>query len=569
MKQRAVISNNLLRFFTMIKQGFGALIRSPNLILFLALPILLFIYLGYFIFAYDVVLPDISGIAPNNYSALQTAFRLATNSQNYHSLYVTILVIGGLILVGGIVLASLKKLTATRALVLVIALGIMMRMGYGFFTDALMTRQHDVWSIRGYGHWGIIMHYYETGEILPPIMVGGEINMGYSYQLYHPKFHHITMALFMRFNELFMGDNTWVLYQANRILLIFTSVMAMLVGERILAEMNIRGYGKVVGLSLIAFHPMFYRLSAMTNNDNLSIFFMFLAVLFAIKWFKKPTILRSVILALSIGLAMATKLSGALIAIPIGCLMIARFGIDALNAFKTKTYKPLFLEIGLVVLFAMIVFPLGLYWPIYNAQNYQIPFSYVWEVANQALRVTNTDPIQRFVLFPFDQLAKSFYVVLSSNSPLGQDYNVYVTLLKSSMFGEFTFGDKGYAGLLLAGNSLIYLSFIAAMIVGIIFLIKRKKVEDISHLVFMSAVLVVLFGSYIIFNIDAPMTCTMDFRYLVPLLIPLSYFLAKFFDVLSPQSKGNNMPFNWTYLLVFAIGLWAISGMLFYLSVIQ
>lgn len=566
---QSLLNKKLLTWITALKQGWYVFIRSPFLVLFLSLPILVFIYFGYFLFAYNVVLPDVTGIEPTNYTALQTAYRLAANSQNYHALYLTMLIIAGIILLGGILLASFKQLTATRALVLVIILGMIMRMGYGFFTDALMTRQHDVWSIRGYGHWGIIMHFYETGEVLPPIMTGGEINMGYSYQLYHPKFHHIVMAQFMHFNQLFMGDNPWVLYQANRVLLIFTSIMTLIIGERILAEMDVKGYAKVIGTSLIAFHPMFYRLSAMTNNDNLSVFFMFIAILFAIKWFKKPTIVRSIVLAAAIGLAMASKLSGALIAIPIGGLMIVRFVLDAMKAFKTRTYRSLFQLASLVLLFALIVFPLGLYWPLYNAAHYQIPFNYVWEVSNPALRVANVDSIQRFVLFPFAELTKSIYIVLSSSSPLGQDYNIYTTLLKSSMFGEFTFGDQRYASMLLVGNSLIFLSFIVGIFIGLIHLIRGKKVMSISHIIFMFGVLFVLFISYILFNIDAPMTCTMDFRYLVPILIPGSFFLAKIFDALSTKNKGNTLTFNWAYLLVFVLGLWAVSGMLFYLSVIQ
>lgn len=551
-----------------IKTTLNKVILSPFLILFLSLPIFLLIYLGYFIFAYDVVLPDVTGINPTDYSALQTAFRFATNSQNYHDLYLTMLIISGTILLIGIVLASLKKMTATKALVLVISLGVLMRMGYGFYTDALMTRQHDVWSIRGYGHWGIIMHYFETGEIKPPYLVGGEINMGYSYQLYHPKFFHITMAEFMHFNRLFMGDNPWVLYQANRILLIFTSIMTMLIGERILHETNIKGYAKVVGISLIAFHPMFYRLSAMTNNDNFAIFFMFLAILFAIKWFKKASIFRTIVLALAIGLSMASKLSGALIAIPIGVLMVIRLVIEVRHTILSKTWKPLFKLTGVLLLFAIIVFPIGLYWPIYNAQQYHIAFTYVWPVGNPALTIINQDQVARFLSFPLQELTKNIFMILSSSSPIGQDYNIYTSLLKSSMFGEFTFGNPAYASLLLFGNTMIFFVFVTALMIGIIRLVIGKKVKEVTNTWFMLGLTATLFLSYIYFNVDAPMSCTMDFRYIVPILIPGSYFLSKLFSFFSEKHSQGSKPFGWSLLLLFVMSFWAISSMLFYLNII-
>ncbi|HMM00431.1 MAG TPA: glycosyltransferase family 39 protein [Bacilli bacterium] len=558
--------------------------------------LLILIYLFYFLFAYTRNVPDLSLVpayptAPNPtdfvlpssfinaqniyfsqlrnyYGALESAYRTMSGSGNTIGLVSTIAIIVLLLLAYTVSRVLKRDQSWPLYIGIVLILGIVIRMGYGFYTDAIVTRQHDVWHSLGYGHYGIIVSIYENNAIpsIPLKLVDGSLvpNIEMAYQMYHPKFSHYILAYFMKFNSLFMGGNIWTLYQANRILLIWTMVMSLLFANEIFKDLKLSDKARLPALMIVSFSPIFFRLSAMTNNDNMMIFFMFLALMLAVKFFKKPNVFTSIGLALSIGLSMGSKLSGALVAIPIGMILLLKFLFVIEESNEKNNYRSLFYFAMYILIFAIIVFPVGLYWPIYNLRNYNQPLNYVFEVTNTNLFVDEAHMglIDRFLSLPIYEFIKSPFVMLWKSSAVGQDYNIYSTLLKSSAFGEFSSNFFIGAILLYVSTLLVFIGFIISIIYYIFQSIRHRHFYSLTSIASGLIIMLVFFLSYAYFNYQFPATCTMDFRYLVPLILGLGIYIGGFVNAQKPHSNNR---IDVSYLIIIAVlSFYGFSSLLYY-----
>ncbi len=447
--------------------------------------------------------------------------------------------------------------------------GFSLRFMYAIHTNAIVERQHDVLSIRRSGHYGIIMSYYRTGKGPEPFLnADGTVNFSYGYQMYHPRFAHISLAYFMRFMKIFLGGDEYVLYQSTRILLCFSSCLTLLFGYLILKEFFDDDRSVAFGSLILAFSPIFLRLSAMTNNDNFSTLFIFMAIYYFVKWYKTRKMPYIIGIAFGIGLGMASKLNVGLLAIPIGIGFIYVLVKEIIASSKEgKFQKSLGMLLVSFLVFAIICFPLGLYYPLKHLKEYGQPITYVYKVPNTVLAVKNTNVFQRFLSFSFRHYYEYPYVRLSGTSPLGQDYNIFEVSLKSLSYGEFRYSYTAPAYFI---NTLSLLAFIFVLfsIVFTIYLYIQNKEEKTNNSLFLylAFMLIVVFGwSYITFNIKHPATCTMDFRYIIPLLISNALFTGLTFESLNKNNNTTIRIFSYVYLSVF--GLYFLSTTIFYFIV--
>lgn len=499
---------------------------------------LLLIYIAYLIFAFNGPIPVIDGTETS--SELYTLFANIVNQTDYTGLQITMLVL--LLAEGGFAYYLIKsqKMTINIAIVMIIMAGFIMRIGYGIFTDAIITRQHDLGSLtaNGTGHYGITVYIFNNGSLPDRVKdYLGNYDLDESYAMYNPMLTHIVFALFMRFNSLFLGTNIWVLYQSIRIITIFFSCLSLYIIYLIFKELQLKGRGLVIATAFIAFSPVLYRLSAMTNNDPLCYFFIFLAILFTVCWLNRPTIINIIGIAISLGLGMASKLTAGLLAIPIAGVFIYRL----FKSIKEKKVLSLILSFAL---FAIIVFPLGLFFPVRSYLLYDQPFTYIWgkNSLNSNLEIMNTDFFARFVSFPFSEYFKCPYEIIWRNDIIGQDYNIYTTAMKSFLFGEFYFGNVVLSVFLLVANLAVVILMLGSILWTMSYTISMHKLEHKSGIFILSAIGVTFFISYISFNINFPFGCTMDFRYVVACLLPIAFFLGYGYELTqkatcSPETK--------------------------------
>ena len=168
-----------------------------------------------------------------------------------------------------------------------------------------------------------------------------------------------------------------------------------------------------------------------------------MALFFALKYKEKQNFRYIVLTAVGIGLSMATKLSNAVIAVPIAFIFLLVL-IQTIKKTNTLSLKKFILQIAV---FAVIVFPLGLAIPIYHKIAFDMPFGYVLDLETNGENWMHIDqqmynPIVRFFLFPTPDLFFSItnlrynseYVLVNGVadwiSKFGeQDFNVWTSFL--------------------------------------------------------------------------------------------------------------------------------------------
>jgi hypothetical protein len=570
--------------------------------------IFLISFIFYAIFSIPLGSPEVElyipGATSSQLSEVASIGRSFVNNSNMilTSVFGWLIIISSVVLL--IVLRNRNKLTFGWLVFLTLIVGSIVRLVYANTTDAIFTRQHDVWSSSGYGHYGITMHIFHNFTPPPLREVGGIASLDNSYQLYHPKFAHYCYAIVMHINSLFFGNNaSWTLYQSIRIFTSAISIISLLIVYLIFKEITTNKNLILLGTAFFAFSPLFFRLSAMTNNDPLVYFFMILSIYFAIRLYKNNSIFNVSFLAISVGSAMASKLSGALIAVPVAVILILIF----IKLIKEKNIKKIF---TLFPIFAILVFPIGLFWPIYNFINYDQPLTYVFSNLNSALEI---DPnkysfFDRFLIFNPVEYFSNVWMRLwnSNNSPI--DYNIYSSMIKSSIFGEFAYMDGGliFAILLYAINFVLILGIAFAIIFNIVtnfkkknyfplflvlsttliylitlfimgketwmyvlaviltlgliyliyFAIKQKiNIKDNLASILFAGIFLLFMISYISLQISHPYTCSQDFRYIGLFVLIGSFFVSK--AILSIEKKEIRI----TMLIIIAIYCFSSIGL--------
>lgn len=429
---------------------------------------------------------------------------------------------------------SYKKKNMKYLLTGVIICGVIMRIGYSLYTPSGL-RQHDLasWGEApgDCGHAGYIYNIYTYGEL--PI--------SNSYQFYHPPFFHFLCAYIMKLTEgilpnldtfLYFESTITVSCIASCILLIYAKKLANLIFEN--------NSAKLLFLALISFFPNYYLTSGRINNDSLVNLFIFMIIYYTFKWYKTNKLSDLVILSLCFGFGMMTKLSCALMAFFTAPFMFVKL----YAALKENKF---WLQFKKYLIFAGISFPLGMWYPIRNLILFKQPFNYVMQLTvDSGQYLGNVDLFKRFSPTEIINLFSTTFA-----HPYG-DYNVWNYIIETSVFGEFMYVLTDYFFV----NTLKVCALLIILISLICILFKQKK-KQVYYIGF-TYLFVLQLVSYILFNLEHPQGCTMDFRYLIPIIPCLAYFMTIAF-----QAKNRIIKYS-TLMVVF---LFSISSIMMYTSI--
>ena len=419
-----------------------------------------------------------------------------------HTLTLQLLMqVGALAMAGAAVWLMLAHPELDRSKILlwlILALGILMRVGYMLYTPAYV-RGHDLGkcSLDGNGHVAYILH-----------LLQGELPPNNSYQFYHPPLFHALSAVAMACYRALSGfTEPEQLVEAAKTVSCAASIVTLFYARKLCRQLRLGDGTTLIAVSLAAFLPNHYLLAGRVNNDSLAVMFMTAILYYTLRWYERQDWGPLVKLALCFGLGMMTKISVGVFALVAGCMML-------LGLYRRLLEKKALPIIRQFSVFGLIAFPLGLWYPIRNFILFQQPFNYVLRPSAQSLYCGDHSLWERFGLI------KNLEIY---DHPF-EDYNVWAYLLKGSLFGEFTFSmGKVIPGLLILINLLLILLSLAAMVLVLI----RHRTAQWTAL---SCFWLVLMGSYIHFNIQYPFGCTMDFRYVVPTTLIGAVFLAKWWD---------------------------------------
>ena len=429
-----------------------------------------------------------------------------------------------------ILLVCAKSFRTEDAVFAVLAAGFVLRAVLVIFTP-LNFFQHDV---SGFGegfqgfHDDYIMYIYRYWS-LP----GGDVrDLG---QLYHPPLSHALSAVFLKINLVIFPGRINEINVLKTLPFLYASGF-VLICHRIMKHFRIDGAPLVIALSFISFHPQLLFLSIQINNDALMMVLFAASVCLALKWYEKPELTTILFTALAIGCAMMAKLSAGLVAFPAGFLFLCRF-IKALKEKDGKSSVKAGELIKQFVLFALLVFPLGLWFPLKNFLLHGTPFTYVFTIDSSAHQDLWMFPAWQRIFAPSSGSLKMPFMTMVSSKPAA-DYNIFLSLLKTSLFDERNF-ESGY--LINTGRVMLVLAA-AAMLICIICaacvtfrLIKQKKMTaGFVSLLILCAVLLI---SYVKFCFDYPVACTESFRYVAPVLPAAGVFLG-----MALQDSRKKMP---------------------------
>ena len=458
----------------------------------------------------------------------------------------------GTILLAVIALLTGRKFEAKDAVTAVLCAGFVLRAVMVLFTP-LNFHQHDVSNFTneqaGY-HDTYILFVYENFS-LP---AGDVRDYG---QFYHPPLHYIISAIFLRIHNVlplkFSGDINGL----KMLPLLWTSYI-ILFAKKILEWFDIKGRALVISLMIVVFCPQMIFLSIQVNNDALALMLFAASIFLALKWHEKPEIATILLLAISIGCAMMTKLSMGFVAFPVAWIFLAKL-IKTVKESKSK--KPTLKLGGLIkqfCAFAALVFPLGLWFPLKNLIGYGTPITYVFVIDSSAGQdVWMYSALQRFLL-PSKEILASPFLFEGHNF---NDYNIPLALIKTALFDEREFTDPY---LIRVGQAMLIMAFILVLMVAVCAVMsafKRLKLKGKGILENPEyPALWILAGSLLIseciFCFKHPVACTQAFRYIAPVLIPAAVWSG------SMMNDEKNKVFS--KILMGGVIVFAILVVLFY-----
>ena len=387
------------------------------------------------------------------------------------------------------------KLDERKVIAVLFVLGFALRLVYCI--DFNYTRnQHDVEGLSSNGHLSYI-YRLAMGEGLP------ETN---NWQYSHPPLHHWIASLVVRLSFSF-GFGNAVAFENIQLLTCLYSTLTMFAGYSLLKECKVEGRALVFSSALLSFHPVFFILAGSINNDILSILLTVYALVFLAKWYNKPSVISALLCGLFVGLGMMTKFTVALVAVVAAITVFIKFLSD-----KTLKFSKFLSHAGC---FLAVMLPLGLWYQIRNGILFNQPIGYVAPISTTSKLYIGDMNIAQRLLYPYSSAASGVYV------DVWNEHNLWHYLLRNSLFGEYKFGNEGFALFAVMANLLLALLTVIAFVYLIIRLVKHK--DCALSVVIMFAVQWLFF---IYFNIVSPYRCSMDFRYIVPVLFCSTVFLG-------------------------------------------
>ena len=424
-----------------------------------------------------------------------------------------------------------KRLTTRHIVIIFLIAGYIIRVGYMLYTSAA-TRQQDTYTKNFDGHEAYAWTIFAMGK-LPTLN---------RYQFYHPPLNAMVQAGFMRFMDSLtsgFGDkffqryaysmpsyvepHRFFLYSSCQILATVYSFITAVVMLKILKELGFSGKLYLFLAAFVVFYPRQIQFSGMLNNDGISYLLAIVALFFALRWWKgRKSIVYILLCGLAVGLGMMAKLSSATICIPIAGIFIYEFVRTLQKREDALSIWQMIMQYGL---FLLVCAPIGLWFQIYAYIRFDQPFGYVFDNLNKKLYTGHHSWFSRLI-FTFD--LKEHIGTLYCR-PFSQNYNLFAYALRSSIFGEFSYWQgEGLAVLSIFIAYMVSLLLLIALIYCVVLYFKKRKMGEkiapFSHKDLLFAFLLVqsqvLSGMY--FYIKMPYGCTMDFRYIMPLILGLA-----------------------------------------------
>ncbi len=484
-------------------------------------------------------------------------------------------------IVSYIVLRLNKKTNFKLDLYYILALSFFIRLAYMLYTPC-DVRQYDTFTKNNNGHYDYALYIFNNFRL--PDHAFTEQNV---YQFYHPPLYYYVAATWMKIYEKIcfipsvIADSK-ALFGSTQILSCFFTFLISVYALKTLLLTDLSKRGAYIAAVFCAFFPRLIQFSGQINNDVLCTLFMVLSTYRLIKWKKQGNgFVDFTLSALYLGLGMMTKLSAVILSL--GMLMF--FIIELYKSLAKKDgavkLKKLLLQYSL---FLLISVPIGLWFQLYAHSVYGLPYNFVFRNLNSNLFTGTRDYVlNRQNIYSVSYYDRNNSGIIYTNgfynflmryiSPIYlpdysvrlfchafYNYNILTYAIKSAIFGEFNYAG-GYGA---AAVSIIfgYATWFSIVVFTAINLVKRGKADGDFNVFAYIALSIIAF--YIYLQVSMPFGCSMDFRYITAILLPLGYLIGKNYDY--ETEKGERGTISSRIIAVSAMGF-IISSSAFYLAI--
>ena len=469
-------------------------------------------------------------------------------------------VIAFIAIIVGLFLHAYKKLNYKTVIILMLIIGFAVRVGYMLYTPP-NQRQYDTQTSGHDGHEAYAWIIYSTGKL--PTHNG--------YQFYHPPLNALFQAGFMHFFSGFsdfltkffgLGDyfpmkfidskpdylsaERWMLFSSCQILSVIYSMVACVYSIKIIKMFNFSDKLNLFLYAFVIFFPRNYQFSAQLNNDALSYTISILALYYCLKWFKCGKNYVDIgLCALFVGLGLMTKVSSATVCLPIAGLFIYELVMVILKKSDVCWVKMLIQY----SVFALIAIPIGFWFHIYANIKFDQKFGYVFNGLADWLYTGDKSIMERFI-FAFDW--EQWFGSPFASSDNG--YFLFTYLVRTSMFWESaSWQGESFALVGLMSAYLACLLIIIDIIYCLTVFIKKRRRQEFGfgfkavkgRLPDFIFIFLLIFSQVVgmyYFYIKMPYGCTMDFRYIMPMILGLALGLSYIFKSLKYiQTNTSNL----------------------------
>ena len=429
---------------------------------------------------------------------------------------------------------------------------------YGFSIPVNSSYNKNDWWVGTHqgSHWEIVVHMWDEGPFAaPPLKADGTYDIANQY--YQQKLWHYSVTLWAKFHNLFFGsvssepipyfvskgwDNfTYRMDLAFETIKIFQAMIGFWLyffTYKIFERFGLKGWRLTLATFLFCFLPFYAYLPFIYNNDAMSLMFALMSLYFALRYYRSEKLLDLIITAVAMGLGMMSKINAVLFALPIAFIFLH----DLITKIRYKEGVKKF--IFQMCVFALIVFPLGLWYPIFEKVAYNEPFGYVLypgnELSGNYINSSFFGVYDRYIgIFTSDFFTSPYKRDWGATSPASYgniDFNIWTGLFKTALFGDCIVDSWSEGPLSYVAKATPFIQTFWLMAILAFFILLGTKLFSLllfgfkkanySMVILMAIFFFTAYINYLAFCIGFPFTSTMHFRYASMFIFPFFYVLS-------------------------------------------
>ena len=323
---------------------------------------------------------------------------------------------------------------------------------------------------------------------------------------YHPPYYHYAASAVLDIQRFIIPSRSenW---EGIRSLTFLCSSLTLFFSYRITGHLKMTMAGRKACVALLAFAPVFVMQAGNLNNDSMCFMFTTASVALILEWTRSGRYTALVTAALAMGLAVGTKLSGAVAAPAVLAVILG----GCIKDLRNRRYAR---GITAPLLYGIISLPLGLWFYVRNYLSFGVPITYVLRPNSDYMYLGDISFARKLIPDTIVTVEDCFFRNGLDGTP---DHSIPIVLCKTGLFNEAIMRDQmataitGY--ILFLSFALIMLLACAGLIFGVFFALRKDRSLARAALVLLVLVNVIL---YLRMNYDYPYACTMNMRYLLP-----------------------------------------------------